>query len=90
MTRRGLILVVCDDVEAVEGLRRILDDGRYELVAVAGEPTSSSSTRRSEPIRSRSSTNCIATARAATCRSSSSRAETTSTPACARWRWATT
>jgi PAS domain S-box-containing protein len=39
MTRRGLILVVCDDVEAVEGLRRILDDGRYELVAVAGEPT---------------------------------------------------
>lgn len=37
MADRGLILVVSDDVGAVDELRRILDDGRYHLLAVEGD-----------------------------------------------------
>jgi PAS domain S-box-containing protein len=37
MADRGLILVVSDDVGAVGELRRILDDGRYDLLIAAGD-----------------------------------------------------
>ena len=46
---RGLILVVSDDVGAVDGLRRILDDGRYELLDVEGDESPTRAALAREP-----------------------------------------
>ena len=49
MADRGLILVVSDDVGAVGELRRILDDGRYELLAVEGDEAPTTAALEREP-----------------------------------------
>lgn len=49
MADRGLILVVSDDVGAVDELRRILDDGRYDLLIVKGDETPTRAALEREP-----------------------------------------